>query len=49
MTLTTLDANTALIVVDLQQGIVAYPTVPPIGEVVQRTRAHPGGATARRG
>ena len=39
MTLTTLDPNTALIVIDLQQGIVAYPTVHPIGEVVERSRS----------
>jgi nicotinamidase-related amidase len=39
MTVTTLDPNTALIVIDLQKGIVAYPTVHPIGEVVERARA----------
>ena len=38
MTVTTLDPNTALIVIDLQKGIVAYPTVHPIGEVVERCR-----------
>jgi nicotinamidase-related amidase len=37
--LTVLDPNTALIVIDLQQGIVALPTVHPIGDVVQRARA----------
>ncbi|HEY2023235.1 cysteine hydrolase [Paraburkholderia sp.] len=36
MALTTLDANTALIVVDLQRGIVALPTVHPSGEIVER-------------
>jgi nicotinamidase-related amidase len=39
MTVTTLDPKTALIVIDLQKGIVAYPTVHPIGEVVQRSRS----------
>jgi nicotinamidase-related amidase len=39
MALTTLDPKTALIVIDLQQGIVAYPTVHPIGEVVERSRS----------
>lgn len=38
MALTMLDPNTALIVVDLQQGIVALPTVHPIGDVVKQTR-----------
>ena len=32
MAVTTLDPKTALILVDLQKGIVAYPTVHPIGE-----------------
>ncbi|MDB5532533.1 MAG: hydrolase, partial [Hyphomicrobiales bacterium] len=39
MALTTLDPKTALIVIDLQKGIVAYPTVHPIGDVVARARA----------
>lgn len=39
MAVTTLDPKTALIVVDLQKGIVAYPVVHPIGEVVKRARA----------
>ena len=38
MTVTTLDPKTALIVIDLQKGIVSFPTVHPIGEVVQRSR-----------
>lgn len=38
MAVTTLDPKTALILVDLQKGIVAYPTVHPIGEVVQHAR-----------
>jgi hypothetical protein len=31
MTVTTRDPNTALIVIDLQKGIVGFPTVHPIG------------------
>lgn len=38
MALTALDLKTALIVVDLQQGIVALPTVHPIRDVVTQTR-----------
>jgi nicotinamidase-related amidase len=34
MTISALDTHTALIVVDLQKGIVAYPTVHPITEVI---------------
>jgi nicotinamidase-related amidase len=36
MAATTLDPKTALVVIDLQNGIVAYPTVHPIGEVVRQ-------------
>jgi nicotinamidase-related amidase len=39
MAVTTLDPKTALIVVDLQKGIVAYPTAHPIDKVVSRTRS----------
>jgi len=39
MAITTLDPHTALVVIDLQQGIVAYPTVHPAAEVVQRAAA----------
>ncbi|WP_306590069.1 isochorismatase family protein [Geothrix sp. 21YS21S-4] len=39
MALTTLDPRTALIVIDLQQGIRAYPTVHPADEVVARAAA----------
>jgi nicotinamidase-related amidase len=39
MPLTALDPNTALVVVDLQQGIVALPTVHPIADVIARSRA----------
>ena len=37
MAVTTLDPKSALIVIDLQKGIMAAPTVRPIGEVIQRT------------
>lgn len=39
MPLTTLDPNTALIVVDLQKGIVSGNFIHPIGGIVERTRA----------
>lgn len=39
MAITTLDPNTALIVVDLQQGIIALPAVHPAAEVVRRAAA----------
>jgi len=39
MALTTLDPNTALIVVDLQKGIVGSPFIHPIDRVVERSRA----------
>jgi len=39
MPLTKLDPNTALIVIDLQQGIVTLPLVHPIAEVVACTQA----------
>ncbi len=39
MTVTTLDPRTALIVVDLQKGIVGLPGVHPMAEIVQRARA----------
>ncbi len=35
MTVTTLDRNSALVVIDLLKGIVAYPTVHPASEVVK--------------
>ena len=37
MPLTTLDAKAALIVIDLQKGIVGMPTVHPVPEIVVRT------------
>lgn len=39
MAVTTLDPKTALIVVDLQKGIVASPVGPPMVEIVTRARA----------
>lgn len=39
MPLTTLDTATALIVIDLQKGIVGLPTVHPITEIVSRAAA----------
>lgn len=39
MTLTTLDPKTALVVIDLQKGIVAYPTAHPAAEVVKQAGA----------
>lgn len=39
MTVTTLDPKTALVVIDLQKGIVGYPTVHPIGGVVAAATA----------
>lgn len=39
MAVTTLDAKTALLVIDLQKGIVALPTAHSAGEVVERASA----------
>jgi nicotinamidase-related amidase len=39
MALTTLDAKTALVIIDLQSGIVALPVVHPAQEIVQRSAA----------
>lgn len=36
MPLTELDANAALVVIDLQKGIIGLPTVHPAGEIVSR-------------
>ncbi|HEY1879222.1 MAG TPA: isochorismatase family protein [Caulobacteraceae bacterium] len=38
MALTTLDPTTALIVVDLQKGIIGLPAVRPIGDIIERAR-----------
>jgi nicotinamidase-related amidase len=37
MPLTKLDATAALVVIDLQKGIVGLPTVHPVGEIIGRT------------
>lgn len=37
MPLTTIDSNAALVVIDLQKGIVNVPTVHPAGEIVERS------------
>jgi len=47
MALTTLDPNTALIVVDLQKGIVGLPGLPAIGDVIENARALAGAFRAR--
>jgi nicotinamidase-related amidase len=39
MALTALDPNTALIVIDLQKGIVTFPVVHPVEGVIARSRA----------
>jgi nicotinamidase-related amidase len=39
MTLTTLNPNTALIIVDLQKGIIGFPAIHPIGDIIERARA----------
>jgi nicotinamidase-related amidase len=39
MTLTTLDPNTALIIVDLQKGIVALPLIHAIDDVIKQAQA----------
>jgi nicotinamidase-related amidase len=39
MPVTTLDPKTALIVVDLQAGIVAMPTIHPVDDIVKRASA----------
>jgi nicotinamidase-related amidase len=39
MPLTALDPNTALIVIDLQKGIVNGDFIQPIGQIIERTRA----------
>jgi nicotinamidase-related amidase len=39
MTATAIDQKTALVVIDLQKGIAAYPTVHPIGDIVRKAGA----------
>ena len=48
MTLTTLDTNIALLVVDLQKGIVGQSFAHPVGDVVERARALIDAFRARR-
>lgn len=48
MPLTKLDTTAALVVIDLQKGIVSVPTVHPVGEVIGRT-ARLAGAFRERG
>jgi len=38
MAVTTLDPRTALIVIDLQKGIVAFPTAHPVADVIKHAR-----------
>ena len=37
--LTTLDPNTAIVVIDLQKGLVALPTVHPAADIISRARS----------
>jgi nicotinamidase-related amidase len=39
LTVSLIDPNSALIIIDLQEGIVSLPTLHPIGEVVKNARA----------
>ena len=39
MALTTLGQNTALVIVDLQKGIIGFPAIHPIGNIIERARA----------
>ena len=39
MAITPLDANTALVIIDLQKGLASYPTVHPIDDVVRHSAA----------
>lgn len=39
MALTTLDPTTALLVIDLQKGIVSLPTAHPVAEIIKHARA----------
>ena len=39
MALTTIDATPALVVIDLQKGILALPTAHPVDDVVRISRA----------
>ena len=39
MPITTLDPETALIIIDLQAGILGYPTIEPVDQIAQRAGA----------
>ncbi len=47
MSITTLDPKTALVIIDLQQGIVSLPTAHPVGEVVRQAGALAGAFRSR--
>jgi nicotinamidase-related amidase len=38
MAITPLDANTALVIIDLQKGLASYPTVHPLDDVARRAK-----------
>ena len=38
MPITAIDPNPALIVIDLQKGVVGFPTAHPIGDIINQTR-----------
>src|ERR1700755_615583 len=38
MAVTSLDAGTALVVIDLQKGLMSYPTIHPFSEIVEKSR-----------
>ncbi|HUW97617.1 MAG TPA: isochorismatase family protein [Acidiferrobacter sp.] len=42
MAVTTLDPKTALVIIDLQKGIVTLPTAHPVGEIVEHASALAG-------
>jgi nicotinamidase-related amidase len=48
VTLSTLDTTPALVVIDLQNGVVSLPTAHPVAEIVERS-ARLAGAFRRRG
>jgi hypothetical protein len=47
VTVTIIDPNIALIVIDLQKGIVSLPTVHPVAEVVARAGASGSTSSSR--
>ena len=38
MAVTALDPSTALVVIDLQKGLMSYPTIHPVSEIVDKSR-----------